>query len=285
MDSESSKGLIFLLVWVFTANWVAYKCGYFSQSGKNQKPYISFGDVFSVFFIFLSVQLIIVPAGAYILNYYTTGGWKISPDFDQGWMGVFAVLISALGVLLFCFVLEPRTRGIISFGGGGKFKEDISWGAVAWLLCFPLISLVAQGVNAVLTYYNLSGEVDQVAVKYLKDALLNPKLFWTAFWLIIFVVPFIEETLFRGFFQTWLRQKMGPASAIALTSLLFAGFHFSSSQGWHNVDLLIALFVLSCYMGHLYEKRGSIWASASLHMLFNAISEMAIVLQEGGFPL
>lgn len=285
-DEDPNKtAFLFMLAWSFGANWLAWKGGYYTLPTGDLvvKPRVLFRDVFGIFALFLLIMLVLVPGSALVFHYSQSGVWELPPSFERGWMNIVAIFASALGVIFFCRVIEPQTKGIVSFQGWNKFKQDISWGALSWLICFPLVSLLAAAVSITLEYFQLSGEADQVAVRYLKEILSERGLFWASFTLIIFIVPFVEETLFRGFLQTWLRRHLNRVPAIALSSAIFAGFHFSVSQGWQNINLLTALFLLACFLGFLYEKRGSIWAPAGLHMTFNAISEIAIVAQEGGF--
>ncbi|MBI3211827.1 MAG: CPBP family intramembrane metalloprotease [Simkania negevensis] len=50
-------------------------------------------------------------------------------------------------------------------------------------------------------------------------------------------------------------------------------FHLSSSQGVGN----ISLFIFALYLGFLYEKQCSLFASIALHMTFNSISVIRIL--------
>lgn len=287
MEDESlhSSAVLFLLGWAFVAHWLAWKMGYFSLPvhSPEKKPNILFRDVFGIFVLFMLTMLVLVPTGGLVVNYLQSGGWELSEKFEQGWVNVAGIIASTLVVLLFCFVIEPRTKRIIALPSWQKLRGDLAWGSVTWWLCFPMVSLFVQLVSLVLEFFGVTGEIDQVAVRYLKQIISEKPLFWASFYLIIFVVPFVEETLFRGFLQTWLRQHFKRTTSIIVSAAVFAGFHFSSSQGWQNFSLLTALFLLACYLGFLYEKRGSLWAPIGLHMTFNAISEIAIVAQEGGF--
>jgi membrane protease YdiL (CAAX protease family) len=103
-----------------------------------------------------------------------------------------------------------------------------------------------------------------------------PWLFWSSVILIVTLVPFLEEVLFRGFLQTWLRRVVGVSGAIWLTALTFALFHFSTSQGADNVELISSLFVLGCFLSFLRERQRSLWAPIGLHAAFNAISILMI---------
>jgi membrane protease YdiL (CAAX protease family) len=113
---------------------------------------------------------------------------------------------------------------------------------------------------------------EQVAVRYLKMALDSPPLLLTALFIILIAAPFIEELLFRGFLQNWLKSILGAKSAILIASFCFALFHLSASQGIGNISLAISLFSFSCFLGFIYERQRSLLASIGLHMTFNAVS-------------
>jgi len=84
--------------------------------------------------------------------------------------------------------------------------------------------------------------------------------------------PIIEEILFRGFLQSWIRQHLGSKQAILITSLLFAFFHYSPEQGIANITIIASLFVFSLFIGFVYEKQGMLASPIMLHSLFNAIN-------------
>jgi membrane protease YdiL (CAAX protease family) len=89
----------------------------------------------------------------------------------------------------------------------------------------------------------------------------------------IVVVPFTEEVLFRGIFQTLLRSYLNrPWPAIILASLIFIIFH-ANPEHWP------ALFPLALCFGYAYEKSGSLFRSIFAHSLFNAMSIFAALSQ------
>lgn len=283
MDHTTAKPLVFLFFWALLANGIAIRNGFYSLN-KNEgriAPRLLFRDIVGVFLFFLLTQLVLVPFGLVALNYYLTGVWEPPQSINEGWVNISAIIASFAGVMLFSKVIEPRTQGVFGTGSFEKWLQDVSLGGAAWLVCFPVVSLFSVLLTTVLDRLGMPPSEDQVAVRFLKDILQDRTLFWVSFWLISIVVPLVEEILFRGFLQSWLRQKISGFSAICLTSVIFSAFHFSFSQGWHNIDLLAALFLLSVYLGLLYEKRGSIWAPVALHAIFNGISEVAIFIQDG----
>jgi membrane protease YdiL (CAAX protease family) len=93
---------------------------------------------------------------------------------------------------------------------------------------------------------------------------------------IVILVPFIEELLFRGFLQSFLKRYVERKWAIVITAALFAIVHFAPSQKEGNVQLIGALFILACFLGFAYEKEGTLWAPIGLHVAFNGASVLMI---------
>jgi hypothetical protein len=121
--------------------------------------------------------------------------------------------------------------------------------------------------------------VEQIPVQSVKLAADDPQLFALTAVAVIVVAPWLEELLFRGFLQSWLRSAIGAKSAIAVSSLIFASFHFSMSLGFNNLEILGSLFLLSCYLGFLYERQNSLWAPIVLHSTFNGINVALLTLK------
>jgi len=91
--------------------------------------------------------------------------------------------------------------------------------------------------------------------------------------LAVVVAPLIEETVFRGLFQTMIRSYLGrPWLAIIITSVLFAMVHANLSH-WP------ALFALALGLGYAYEKSGSLFRPIFMHVLFNGAT-IALQLAE-----
>jgi membrane protease YdiL (CAAX protease family) len=87
----------------------------------------------------------------------------------------------------------------------------------------------------------------------------------------------VEELLFRGTLQQFLKKYFPVKTSIAITALVFACFHYSSAQDLGNFSLIPSLFVFACFLGYTYERQGSIFASIGLHITFNLASSFQIL--------
>jgi membrane protease YdiL (CAAX protease family) len=77
-----------------------------------------------------------------------------------------------------------------------------------------------------------------------------------------------EELLFRGYIQTRLSQRWGPAPAVLCTAFLFGLIHFDLVQGTFACAMGI-------YLGWLTERTGSIWPAIVCHVGNNSFSTLA----------
>ncbi|MFH1085858.1 MAG: type II CAAX endopeptidase family protein, partial [Chloroflexota bacterium] len=72
------------------------------------------------------------------------------------------------------------------------------------------------------------------------------------------VAPLAEEVFFRGFLYAGLRARLGAASGVALSALLFALVHVVPG-------VLAPIFLMGVAFALLYEHTGSLWPCILLH--------------------
>jgi hypothetical protein len=91
---------------------------------------------------------------------------------------------------------------------------------------------------------------------------------------IIFLGPFVEEIVFRGFFQQVLEEKLGNiTSAVLISAFTFAVLHF-------NPWWVIQIYILGFFMAFLAYRTDSILLPFFIHALNNGISVVASQFEE-----
>jgi CAAX protease family protein len=228
--------------------------------------------ILKAFIIFLISSLIIIPSVTSL--WFMLNGGSIPeklPSYTETWLHLISIGLTLTLFTAFILLIGQSTRRVI-FGKPTAWFNNLFTGCGAWFVAYPTVLFIGNLLSFLI--FKIFGEqvVDQLAVEKLKNTTEYPFQFQVMTFAIIFVVPFIEELLFRGFLQTWLRQHIGRVAAIFTTSIIFAFFHYSSSQGITNIQLVTSLFILSCYLGFLRERQQSIWAPIGLHSLFNGVS-------------
>lgn len=85
------------------------------------------------------------------------------------------------------------------------------------------------------------------------------------------LAPVCEEAAFRGYLQRTLQRAAGPASAIAITALLFAVRHLDPVR-------FPALALLGVLFGWLAWRGGSLWPAIAAHAANNAAAVATALL-------
>ena len=85
---------------------------------------------------------------------------------------------------------------------------------------------------------------------------------------LVFIAPFVEEFVFRGFLNNLLRGKVNTFIRMSIVSILFAALHFTYIHNWIQfLDYLIGSIVLFL----VYERRRSLFDAILLHSLSNGL--------------
>lgn len=272
-----------------SVSFIAGRAGFYRPLLKH--PYSTaptFGDLFAVFSAYFLFYGLLFPLAIYLGFSWKAGAWLGSslqiPEDTQILINCISLWVAAVFMWGFCRLFKPaalksilRSEKIHTYA---EWLANLALGACTWLISFPVVIVFNQTLALFLEHFFKPEKVDQVAVKVLKMSLSHPYLL--AFYLIaiVCIVPLIEEFMFRGILQRWLCAKVGPWFAILGASFFFALLHYAGSQGLYNLELLPSLFVLSCYLGYLYERQQSLWAPIGLHATFNFVSAVTLVINE-----
>lgn len=249
----------------------AVRRGFFKLDEADWQGSVSARDLFGSFLCFLGVHLVIAPGSAIYAGKFF--GYQIEDTHAQGWMVIYSMFFACLALFFYTLRLTDENTRLGLWPGNQTHKlRAFYFGALSLLIGYPLVIAVGQLIRMLQISVFQIPEVDQVAVQALKLSLDYPYMSILMIVGVIFIVPIAEELLFRGYLQGWMRRFVQPKTAIILTSIIFAGFHYSLRQGWSNVELLVSLFILSCILGLLYEKQRTLWAPIGLHMAFNSIN-------------
>lgn len=279
-----SSSLFFLGLSVISI-LLAYKYNFFVSLPYDENRFsFPLSKVLWGFATYFLAQLIVFPLlimGGLMLYFHSSSPPIIHDEYFQGWVKTLCLLGGFLAILVYCRSLGKDVWNYIWFRhqltDSRAILKAILIGIATWFIAFPLIGAVSNALESVQLYFNFQAEpLDQLAVKYLKNLVHYPVLFAVTAFIFAFIVPVAEELLFRGLLQSRFSSIMQPSSAIVLTSGIFAALHFSVEQGFTNIELLSALFILSCFLGYVYERQKNLWASIALHVTFNLLSIITI---------
>lgn len=96
-----------------------------------------------------------------------------------------------------------------------------------------------------------------------------------AFFVIAFAAPVIEEVFFRGTLLRRLAGEINPLYALILVSLVFGLMH-------GQIIWILYASVLGLILGMVYLLYGSIYPSIVVHICFNLVSGIPMILSPSG---
>ncbi|MCA9278112.1 MAG: CPBP family intramembrane metalloprotease [Phycisphaeraceae bacterium] len=189
-----------------------------------------------------------------------------------GVIGVLRMLAQA-GLALLCFYPFFRTKRPdlisrdIGWHTGKGLTSEIFAGIIGYFAGLPIIALgvavmalLVSVVSAFSDGSGGSGPTHPIVESYTRSSI---EIFIAYFFAVIWA-PFVEETMFRGYFFTYLRNRHGFILSGLLTAFVFAAIH---PQGWMFIP---ALGSIGYVMAMLREWRGSLIAPMVAHAMHNA---------------
>jgi len=261
--------------------WVAWRRGFFVFDPQPWEVPVRFAHVAVAFAIYFASTFL----SSYFFLFLQNKGIFKSTISLASWFNFSASSFVLIGFIILLLILPKKIRSGIWRRPTNAPKtvfQDIWVALFAWAVAFPLVLFLSQLLELFLSFFfNIEQLPDQVAVKFLKMTFEHPLYFILSVFSIVVLAPLIEETLFRGFLQTFIRQHLGSKQAIWITSACFSFFHYSSEQGMGNIPIIGSLFVLALFLGYLYERQRTLMAPMALHASFNAISVMNIYFLGG----
>jgi membrane protease YdiL (CAAX protease family) len=189
-----------------------------------------------------------------------------------------------IGFLVMLMTLKLSPSGLSDRLGlrSRSIGRGMAMGFVTFLVIFPCVLWASAGVEG---FYKHIGYVHPTEHVMLKDLGQTTQKSVAIFLIIgaVLCAPLFEELLFRGHVQTLLRRFFmscsewwSPATgqppeakpwhswtAIVITSALFALVH----PPW----MAPLIFILALGLGYIYERTGILWASITVHLLFNSV--------------
>ncbi len=261
-------------------NFIAYKKGFFTLPTSFDSRRWLLKDTVICLAIYLTIAFFITPFLGHL--FVAKLSHKISLEELTVLLHVINIMLNVVCLGLY-LLFSKKVKAVAiwkdhSMRSQTSIPGDIILGALTYFMAFPVVVIIHQLCTLINEKVFHIKEIDQVAVRYLKNATDNPFAFVIALFSIIIAAPFIEEFIFRGCIQNTIRYYLNSKWSIVLSSIIFASFHFSISQGASNFPLLTSLFFFALYLGFLYEKRRSLFANIALHMTFNTISVIRILV-------
>lgn len=190
--------------------------------------------------------------------------WNLGRQAD---MWKLIVTIICVGILVFC-MYKVHTK---------LFKPTIKRKIQLTDLIFVFVTYIALRFSSYLIYNLWSSMAYGTGRSKLVDFFFRAYLplttdkFIFAFEALrfVFIAPFVEEFLFRGFLNNLLRGKVNAFVRMSIVSILFAAIHMPYYI--HNWIQFLAYLIISIVLFLVYERRRSLFDAILLHSLYNGL--------------
>lgn len=160
-----------------------------------------------------------------------------------------------------------------------SFFKDIQIALFYFLCLIPFVSFLQNGLQYILTNVFSIDVHLQDAVSLIQNYKNQPIILAFLFIMIVIIAPILEEFIFRGNLQNFLKKFMNNKWAVISASLIFAFCHIGTVKGiGGQITTLIPLFIASLYIGFAYERQQSLIAPIKVHCLLNLLSFFTALL-------
>jgi membrane protease YdiL (CAAX protease family) len=185
----------------------------------------------------------------------------------------FGMFAFGLAIMLFITGLRPRGLKLLGLTIAG-LPRGIATGLVAAIAVVPWTMLCVVAVFAVWPLIAHEMPQNHPMLVELQNA-TDSHVRWFIVATALIVAPMAEEIIFRGSLQQGLCLiTRRPWLAVALTSLIFGFLH---PYLW----MVVPLFLLSTCLGYIYQRTGNLWATITIHAVFNGVSVFAQLYGSG----
>lgn len=262
------SSLLQIALVAFVVNGILYRAGYFSLGTEEKKPSgLPDLSVYTSFVYLILIQTI-------GMQFIASKLWKLNPSRET--MIVLIQLTYAIILLGGLILIAYFSKARLSMISKSFSIKDFGFGALTLVIAYPMVSTADGVINYILQSVFQTEGPGQMVIRVIESVRDAPISYAIVITTAVFFAPIIEEYLFRGLLQTFLRKRFGPRASILMSATVFAFFHFMPAQGVSNISLLATIFVLALYLGFCYEKRQSLFASIAMHMTFNAVGVLQV---------
>ena len=213
------------------------------------------------------------------------GGLAMTTQALNGWLGELGLSVGfdlLVVALLLLWTRKVEKRSLASAGLGGRVSlGDLGWfaGGAIWAFVLALgLGLAAQTVAMAAMDPQSSAEGLMLPPQALAQA---PGVL-----LVIVLLAFSEEVMFRGWLLSALAPRTGLAWAISISSLLFAAFHVLPWELGDPARLISFLSYAAIGAGFAAVAlgRGQLWSSTALHAGYNSFLAFATMAAQHATP-
>jgi membrane protease YdiL (CAAX protease family) len=170
-------------------------------------------------------------------------------------------------VLFYCINRKRKGTWTSGYGMGSDHLKKISLAPILYLAMLPFLLLITKAYHLLLQHvFGMEIELQDAAQVIQQDSSWLQMLYGIT---AVCIAPVYEELLFRGLLFPYLVKRGGLAAGTLVVSGVFAAMHYHEPS-------LVPLFLLSSMLCLAYWRTGSLWVCIVIHMIFNAVTILAL---------
>lgn len=231
---------IFIFLWAFAANWLAYTRGFYRLPKQSDKetPLITTFQLTCIFGIYVILSYLITRVILVylfsILKQHNPSLTSLPISMITGLQfGIMATLLFVMQWFMFgqnrdtfYKIWKDRTHQPVS-----SIFLDLWLGVITWFMSFPIVSIISDLVDASMKALFQLKDYEQNAVRFVKVAKSTPISLTFALLSVLVAAPLLEEFLLEEFSKPILRKGwvLRQLSSYRLSSSLY--FIFLQGKG------------------------------------------------------
>lgn len=151
-------------------------------------------------------------------------------------------------------------------------QQPLPWAIGGLLIGWVLIPVRLALILVLMVIFDPDGLLAQEESEQWGDQITGWLMvaFLQSFVMLVVLAPLVEEFVFRGLLQPWLRRRFGIVLSILGSGILFGLAH---QELW----LTISNIVMGIVLASIYEYTGSLWVTIWIHFVNNATVVAIIV--------
>ncbi len=182
-------------------------------------------------------------------------------------LGPVEVLAAAASEVLILYVVWRLAVKRYASGGWAAIGVRAPM-SVAALLLIPVILLASLGFTALYELAVKSIGVEALVPEHLPSEMFGEGMLRVLTIVVVAVlIPFVEETFFRGFLFAGLAARFGVLTGLIVSAAVFSVAHA-------DVKVFIPIFVAGLLFGWAYHKTKTLWVPIAAHACQNLAAVM-----------
>lgn len=255
----------------------------FEQQGKEEAaigskkvPWSGWTAVVYAVVVYFAAQL---AAGLIVVQYPRLKHWDTAAA--QHWLTTsvpaqfwYVLLAEALTFGAIVWFVRKRRTGLRAIGWRWPIGKDAVYALIGFGIYFVANAVALSVASGLVPGLNLGQQQDTGFQS--ATGMFN---LWLTFVSLVVLPPLVEETVFRGFVFSGLKNKLPVVWAAVITSVLFASAHLQFGSGQPLLWVAaIDTFVLSLVLCWLRQKTDGLWAGITVHALKNGLAFVSLFL-------